>query len=380
MSRGSAAKQPIPSVLTPVPDASSATSESSAATSSALEASDQAPDVDDDPDPFAADPFPEEPYGYTPGERVIPEGFDLFDFPPALVAKRRAEGTDPRLHAVRIYAVKLGQRALPALGNFPAEGMSSAWFRARFESGVYDLQGLNQSGQYIGGKRYTNLAGVSNLPGPRPFVGGLGGPSYGQAANNGAGSLQDQVVAVALQRLLNPPAEPSAMGELVKALAAQSSLMATGVNLQLQAMQAAQQLQANSPQARTESGLLDFFKQQADQNAKLLAAAIAKPAAVVSASKGSDLESFLKMFTLARSLAAESGAAKSEPEESKLVEIFLGLAETMGPGLMALVAQAVLPPDRAKFICNVIEEHQRARAAQATAESSTVDTTGETVA
>ncbi len=338
------------------------------------------------PPPVDADPFEEDPppVELEEEERLLPEGFDLFALDPTRVAKLQADGVDCRVQRVRFYAVGVDGRRGESLRTVTAHGLNMAWVRQAFRPGLYDFQGLNAGGSWIGGRR-CHLTGPAPAHAPAPWFGGTlpGAPAVGAAPYQWDPNapppqptdLTQQIVAIALQRLLAPPDQGSPIADMVKAMTAMSGLMTTSVQTQLTLMNARQSQDQSSPAARAESQLFELVRDQL-KAAQAAAAAATRSGGGAGGSKA-DLQTMLTILKFGMDLKDSQHATPGQPkDESKIVEILMGLVETFGPAAMALIAQ-FLPPEQAKLVCSVIEEHQKARAAEAAGEP--IDTEGHTV-
>ena len=321
------------------------------------------------------DPAELEPFAAAQDETYLPEGFDLFEQTAEAIESLKAKHADPVLHRIRIYPVVNGKR-VQSIGTYSAQGASAAWFRRTFPPGVYDIQGLNVAGIYVGGKRFTQPGAPGGFGAPSRAYGAAGPQSWDTQAGAGSGgALTDQIVSIALERLLKPaPDTSNPIADVVRAMAAQSAMMQQHLQMQMQLLTA----QQNNPENRAQAQLMDLMRAQASENAKLVGTMLAARAAPQPKAAGGDLESMMRILQFGMSLKAGKSAPPAD-DDPKWIELVIGLAENLGPGVVAVLAQATLPADRAKFVCDVLEQHQRARAAEATAEAQTVDTEGEPV-
>jgi hypothetical protein len=303
---------------------------------------------------------------------LVPPGFTLFLPNPDAVQKVRAAGKDPRMVAVRIYTIRQDGKRGPGCGKFSPEGMTLAALRGRLPPGQYDLQGLNVDGKYLGGKRvrldqYERLAPVERLNGN---------------GNGGGQSAGDKILmALAMRALDGDRTKPS---EMEAATAAMLKGVGAMMQMQMADLKRAQMISEREDR-QTERGQtqsLEMFKLVMP----LLAKQNAAPKNGASSSGMGRFEDFFGALQLGMQLAGNAaGAPPRDEDESSLRSWLLPLADSLGPGLISVIAM-MLPPDKARMVSELLEAHFKAREAEANAAAGpesddppTVETEGQTV-
>lgn len=321
-----------------------------------LQAGDQLPELEAEPARLEPPPVPET-------GRVVPEGFDLFAPRPDAVAKVAERGLNPKLRKVRVYPINGGKRG-PMLTELTADGLTLAWFRGHIPPGVYDLQGLTEDRMWLGGERV-----VVNETDSGAFA-------QPKGAASSSGGLADEVMRALVMRALdkeNGSGFESAMSGMVKAMSAQQQMLSTAVQLQLQAMQA-----ANAPAQARESSTMEMLKVFLPLLRPPPAPA-SPPRAPAAAGSTADLLTLLK-FGMELGKGKGQGNGDAPPA---WFDMLPDLVDSVGPGILVVLAQ-LFPEDKAKQAMELMEQHMRAREAEAKAraseaETDPIETEGQTV-
>jgi len=306
---------------------------------------------------------------------LVPPGFTLFYPNPEAVQKLRAAGKDPRMVGVRIYSVRQDGKRGPSCGNFSPEGMTLEALRGRLPPGSYDLQGLNVDSKYLGGKR-IHLDRYERLGEPERLSG----------AGNGNGSAQSPAdkLLYALAMKAIDGGDRTRPSEMEAATAAMLKGVGAMMQMQMADLKRAQMVTEREDR-KTERG-----QTQSLEMFKLVLPLLAKQngPAKSNGNGGSGMgrfEDFFGALQLGMQLAGNAGGAPPKDEdESSLKSWLLPLADSLGPGLISVVAM-MLPPDKARMVSDLLESHFKAREAEANAAAQssddppTVDTEGVSV-
>jgi len=297
---------------------------------------------------------------------------DIFVIDPIRWAKLQKEGIDTRITRVRIQVWRNDKRVKIPGELAPEQARSSDLLR-RWGPGLYELAGCNEQGVYIAGARI-------NVDDPR--AGAAPSPAFGvpppPAAASGAATFEQQLLQTLLAKALAAPAPAAeadpmrdAMAAIVKGMAVQQQMMSQALQLQMQ-------LQNTSPE-----------KQQGDRMWSILEGMIKRPNPTNGGGAGGFAE-FLPILQWGMQLgrATVPGApavAAADPDAAipPWLRMVPEVADTVGVPLIVTIAQAVLPPEKAKIVIDAISEHQKARKAEAEADAAAAgdvhDTTGEAV-
>lgn len=305
----------------------------------------------------------------------IPPECDLLWFDGAKLKKIVDSGKDARIHSIQLLRVEQGGRGV-SLGIFPIAGACQANLKARFGPGIYDCKGRNANGEYIVGRRIT-IQSDNPYAGPQPQgftnswsaasnpypVGapGFGGPPMGSAPMGAQSPLEAIALDLLRQKLTSAQDDP-----LRGALAEMMKMTMLGLEQTRQAMSTIATVQTQNQQPTFE--LLKLFLPMLNQ----------KPA---KSGGGGSMAEALEMFKLGLGLAQMKNPEEDKEEGgfAKMVAAIAPIVDSLGPGLVTLMAQAALPADRADAVKQAIEAHMKAREAEARADS-VVDTTGREVA
>jgi hypothetical protein len=305
-------------------------------------------------------------------EDVLPPGFSLFQESAQAVEKIRAGGRNARCTYVRVIPVHRGQKG-KTIAKYAPDGLTLEGLRRKLPSGTYDLQGCTEDNLWIGGKRIHlhEAAGVD--PAPRANGAGNGG--------NGGGSAGDRILYALAMKALDQGGSKSSEME------AATSAMLKGVTAMMQMSMAdakRQQMISEAEDRKAERG-----QTQSLEMLKMVLPIVAKQSNGGRPNGGAKemgrFEDFFGALQLGMSLAQNSGGSgpPKDEDENSLKSWLLPLADSLGPGLISVVAM-MLPPDKARMVSDLLEAHFKAREAEAVAQTQsdeppTVDTTGETV-
>jgi len=273
----------------------------------------------------------------------IPEGCDLFpDYGAPQIRKKIEEGNDPRVRWVRL-ARNLDGKQQPIDGMWPAEACSRAWLQEKHGAGWYIIHGLDLNNRWVtkAVHRVEWPSGTAPVAPAAPVAGGLvsGSP------------VMDRILETLLMRAINPPAPPA--DPMREAVASLVSLM----GVQIQAMSASKP--SNEPDPMTMKLLeLVLARDKAPQRA----------AATAPAGSVQEMLGLLQFgMKLRDQVAGASNGKGGDDKGAEWVELVTSTVDSIGPGLVATLAQAILPGDKASSVVQIIEEHMRARAEEARA-------------
>lgn len=333
---------------------------------------DQAPDmaaevlglagVSDAPDAVGSADFAPENY--------IPPGCDLLSLTAVKVAQLIAKGVDPRVNRVAVRRVISGRHA-ELIGTFAAAGSTIAGL-ASYGPGTYDVHGINAIGKYVCSARHR-IGSNGELTALPP----LGAPTGASSLGNGMSSsnpMEAIMFRLLEQRLLAPQQDPmrDAMAEMLKMLVVTNQQNASMAQQQQQflmsQMQIAKQASesvngpANAMTDKLFSALLETMKSNGNGSS-------------AKAQIRDTLE--LVQFGVALAAAGSRDNPDGDEKEPSWLKHVIPIVESMGPGVVATIAQAALPKEKADMVVETIKSHMQAREAEAKAD--VVDTDGQEV-
>lgn len=267
----------------------------------------------------------------------------------------QAKGTDTSIVRVRIerHSEQLS-KFVRLEGEYPPDLVTVKWLRKKFGAGSYFVRGCNVGGMYLASGRVT----IEELPEP-PVP-----PVHVQTAAAGPAALPAGLsfTEMLLLKLIEGPRQAAApvaqQDDLRETLAAMSKMIA----MQMQA--------ATMNQMRAQvAGPTTNGHSDDKMYALLLKLATDKREG------GGGVESLLPLLQLGINLGARAAlpaGTKENPNElPPWLQVVPEVADTLGVPLIATLAQALLPPDKAKVVLDVMSEHQQARKAEA--DAATVD-------
>ena len=344
-------------------------------------------------DPNVADEQP--PPTFDLG-RYVPPTWDVFDIDPVRIAECLDQGLDPTFARVRLYRCDGGPHDGRIAGEFDPWQVTTAWMLANVGPGRYDVKVLNRRALHVTGRRVSvggpqaaAPTGPQAPPQPPQQTGGpWGGPVQAtpqahpytppqpggfQAAMLGAvptqapppvdpyaqgpqygGGIQEQMLSAMIQRMVNPPPAP-----MRDALASMMKMMALGMQNSQQTMQQMATLHATT-QPPAGNGAAELLAPMVTSLIGELSRARDSGGAV-----GGDAQQLLGRLTMGMQLRDQINGDDSE----KWLGIVPKLADSMGPGVVAAFATAMIKdPVKSQAVLDTINEHMRARSAEATGE------------
>lgn len=288
---------------------------------------------------------------------VLPSGFSLFAAKPEAVAKLRDGGRDPRVTAVRVIPIHHGKKG-HMCAKYAPDGLTLNALRQALPPGTYDLQGVNQDGLWVGGKRVhvNNAESLDVLP--------------GAAGGGGGGALGDKLLyALAMRGLNGGGADRGSEMEKATAGMIKSMMAMTQMSMLDMKRQMMMADRADNKSTAQQTGTLDMVK-------TIMGLMQPKRSNGAAANGMGRFEDFFAAMQLGMKLAG--GDDRRDEDENSLKSWLLPLADSLGPGLISVVAM-MLPAEKAKMVSDLLEAHFKAREAEARSQSDdppTVDTTG----
>jgi hypothetical protein len=302
----------------------------------------------------------------------VPESFDFFEVNAGRLREVRDSGNDPRIARVR-FKRYVGAKRVGLVGEYDASMVNSAWLIEKQPESAHDWAGgpgryeigcLNESGNYVTGKSVDVGTGAA-APSPAPA---FGQPrrattaahwqgAYAQPAP--AASITDQILTVAMERLLNPPPPPpDPMKDTVSTMLKM---------MQLQQTQALEQLRVQAQIAAKPSG--------GDDLTKILLGEL------LNQKRSSPMDGMREMldgFMAFRALmgSGEAGAVDPADPPPHWIKILDSAINEMGPGVTSLAAHAILGDEGAASIDEMIKKQMETREAEAKADAATINVPG----
>jgi len=291
---------------------------------------------------------------------VSPAGAGVFDFDLDSLAKKKAAGHDVEPAFWQVEKWINGKRTSIDRAFTPSQA-TLRFLGDTLGAGTYLCVMKNARGQAIA--RNTRTVDGPEHP-PTETGRTLGG---GTLAENGAprsGSMLDRVLEVMLLRALDPPKTETredpmrdAMATMVKGMALQQQMQAQALQLQMQ-----MQDRRDAPGNRDSDRLFGLLEKLANGSK-----------GPNGTSTGNALAELMPILTLGLNLGSRmAGGAAGAPAEKKneWLEIIPDLADSVGVPLIVALSQT-LPADKAREALRAIEEHMRARQAEAEASKHT---------
>lgn len=326
--------------------------------------------------------------------QYVPPTWDVFEVDPHRIAELLDKGMDPQFARVRLTRTDGGPHDGRIAGEFDPWLFTTAWLLTNVGPGRYDVKVLNKRAQYITGRRVQVGGGVpQQAPQPPQHAPQSGAPPWGapqagapqqpgvpsQPGFAGAmlgapppqpqvdypnpyaqppaapmgGGMVDQMMAAMIQRMVNPPADP-----MRDSMAKMLELMALGMQNSQQTMQQIATMQASQPAP-------------ANNAAELLAPMVTtligelgKPREAAGGGGGGDAQQLVGMLTMGMQLRDQING-----DDNKWLAIVPQLVDSVGPGIVAAFASATIKDaDKSQAVLDTINEHMRARSAEATGE------------
>lgn len=321
------------------------------------------PNPDESADAFAG-MFDDD--GANQGARFVPDGCDLFaeTYTDAKHAELVAAKRDPVGCRVRIKRHIDGKRVqLP--GMWPAEQTNSHWLLQTFGPGIYEAQLTDRNNRYVMQER--NAVEGAQYPGssaiPQQMAHGYGPPGMMPPPYFPPAGYPYAPPAPAPAPV---PVDPmrEVMAGMVKMMQAQMTLDTMRMN-----RQASIDAPAVKNDDRQHELMMLLVKSSLEQkNGR----ANGKQNGETGQMEG------LKMgLTLGQLLVATQNGKQ---DEDWLKELLPSAVEHLGPGVIATIAHAVLPNEKAEAIVSIVEQQVKAsqeRNAEAAEKKSVIDTDGQ---
>jgi hypothetical protein len=297
-----------------------------------------------------------------------PQNAPIFAHPPETYRRHRANGVDEVATYWHVAAFRNGQR-VTLKKVFPPNLATVETLERNFPSGTYTCMLKNAANVLLETATHT-IEGLAEGPPP---------PAPGSLADSGAprsGSMLDRVMEMLLIRALDPPKpEPPREDPMREAMAMMVKSMAVQQQMQAQAMQLQMQMtdRQNAPAAQASDRMFSLLEKMTTS----------KP----NGNGGGTLAELMPLLTLGINLGSRmagggaGGGAGGEPAEKKneWLEMVPELADSLGVPLIVALSQT-LPEAKAKEALRAIEEHMKARQAEAhaatAAAANPIDTSG----
>lgn len=307
--------------------------------------------------------------------RYVPESCDLFTevYDAQKHAELEANGRDPVGCRIKLYRHTNGRRSSIA-GIWPVEQTSIGWLTSHFGPGSYDVQLLDRHNRYVMQQHHDLDAGSVHgyPPPPYPFPGAPHvhpgypfNPSGAPPAHNAPFPHPHP------PPWYPPQPPPPPMDPMRDAVASFAKLL--GVQMQMEEMRLKRQQHYDAPSDRREG-------REHEITLLLLKNAIADKG---KKNGGGDVPQSLE--SLRFGIALGERLSKKNPDDDDIEwikEAVPSAIQHLGPGLIATIANAALPPEKAEAVLNIIEQSQKnaAEEAKARAKETPIDTDGAEVA
>lgn len=271
---------------------------------------------------------------------------DILSIDPNRMRAMAAKGTDTVVARVRVerFSEKEG-RFIRLDGEFPPDVVTARWIRKRFGAGRYFCRGHNVNGQYLA-SGHVVVEAEPELP--QPVV----APTMPSVAG-GPLTFEQQLVLALIGNRAAPQQQDDGLRET---LAAMSKMIA----LQVQT--------ATMNQVKSGLGGGQQNGHSEDRFFALLSKLVEQPAKRDSGGFG--LKEFLPVLQLGIGLGQRASGipVKENPKDlPPWLQVVPDLADTIGVPLIVTIAQATLPPEKAQAVIDTVNEHQKARQAEAAA-------------
>ena len=270
---------------------------------------------------------------------------DLLSLDPVRIKKLQEKGHDVLVSRVRFEKWTQDRGKVRVPGEYPPELINADWVLAKWGPGLYELKAVNAQGMYLGSSR-ANIA-----PAPEPPNGHVNGHTapvpngQGQASQSmSSEAFMQQLVLASFARPQPASAEPEPMRQVVGSIA------------QLMALQ----MQTQSMAPKTDPVLLELLRELKAQRS-------------APAKSGPSFAEVMPILQLGLGIGARmtggagAGALMNPEEPAGWLKMVPQLADTVGVPLVLSIAQALLPPDKAKGLLEAVEKHMQARTAEAAA-------------
>lgn len=269
---------------------------------------------------------------------------DLITLDPVKVRTLREKGVDVTPSRVHVYRWVDGQGRTRLPGEYPPESVSVDFLLKKWGPGSYEWRILNLNSMFIGGGR-TFVQKPPEPPKPEPVV-------LPRTNGNGGGHSDDDPNMRFLQQMiLTQMARPQVDQDPMREAVAQ---MVKLIQLQMQ-------MQSLAPKApTTDPAVLELLKQ-------LVAERRAPVTTEPSLAQMMPVLQFGLGIGARLAGAPGAGAITNHDDTPAWLKMVPQLADTVGVPMVLSLAQAFLPPDKAKGLLEAVESHMKARQAEAEA-------------
>lgn len=278
---------------------------------------------------------------------------ELVEVSGATRARFDSKGWDSTPYHLRIWKWNSEGKQQMMSGSYPLHTMSKAEIGRRWGSGDYQVRCVNKAGMFLSAMRFNIPAEEVEAARAQPSAVPAGIPRYGapQPYVPPPVDAGDRMFQLLLAQM-TAPKEQDGMRDAVSSMA---KLMALE-------MQHQQMLRMQQPKESGDPELKELLR-------ALIAAQAPKPAPVVS--KGPSFAEVLPILQLGMNLGRGAAGAPLALNPSDNVpgwmKMLPEMADTVGVPLIATIAQAVLPPDKAQAVLETMNSHMQARTAEAEA-------------
>lgn len=263
----------------------------------------------------------------------------------------KSKGIDTTIARVRVDKFSDERsRFVRIEGEFPPDQVTVKWLRKKWGPGSYFVKGCNGGGMYLASGRVTiEAAPETAIPVAAPTMPAAGGSVAGL-------SFTEMLLLKLLEGRAAPPQQDDSMRDSLNAMArmiAMQTQTATMTQLRNQAL---------VPQGNGHS----------DERLYALLEKIVNGAPTRRESS-SPLKEFLPVLQLGLQMGVRmAGPGMKENPEPQLppwLQIMPDMADSLGVPLIAAIAEAALPPEKAQMVIDTIREHQATRREQAKADA-----------
>lgn len=296
-----------------------------------------------------------DPVEETLGKGELPSTCDVFDRKPDTLEALEERGYSTKIIKVCVYKLD-GKHHNRIPGSFPPEVVNTEWLLESYGPGVYVCKGFNEDGIIVASGRVPLGFEVeeSAIPGAMPRA----------VMKNG----KQQQYVDPFQQLAFESLKENLSGKrddpIREAMASMVSSMTAMMTLQMQRMELEMKMadRVAKPEREQQNSLMSLVTKLITQKQ--------------GAPNGS-MQETLGLLQFGMQLARQVNPGAEPEKDPDWLKATTMVSETMGPGLVATLAQAMLPADKAKVVIEAIEEHEKTRQAEAAAQP--IDTEGQSV-
>ncbi len=292
----------------------------------------------------------------------LPSTCDVFEPNPETMARQEKKGIDTKIDRIYIYRLVDGKHdRIP--GQWSPEEVNTEFLERRFGPGSYYVRGVNRAGvvitqarQPIGFSQQRSAFGGNPTGTFFPTPGGQG--SNNQPPQNMLEALMFDMLKEKLTGGGAAAADPmrGAMADMMKMQA-----------LQTQSMM--QMLQHQVTMKKDDA---------APGNDIMKAMLVGLMGMVKNGNKGGEgnVEQAMGMMQMGMQLGRQLAGGAEPKQDPDWLKAFSVMAESFGPSLAAIAAQALPDEEKRKAATDAITEHMKARRAEAEADAATIDVDG----